>query len=506
MEFEVNKPARFHLKRSRSLEPGEIDADFIYETPVKSAKYKHKQIDVAEEYKQLRKQNVKYTNRTTTMGRTTFKPQKPKPKPPVFTRNKGENSKQQTFVIQTSNSYEVLSGKEEEHDEVIVTKPKTLKKSKLPPIIVQGISKKDLTNRIKSLKVENYHLRFTSMGVNVYVENAKQFNIIRENLKKDGVLFFTHDLPEEKHVKVVLRDFYKMEHNELKVILAEEGLKPVEIRTIIPKRARFTEHVLYVLSFLPDGFNMNEIKSIKTIDHIEVKWERYRKMTTGMTQCRRCMTPGHGTRNCHLGPRCKYCSEGHLSDTCSKVDKAIDDTGVADKMEEDTNKDDPVTIKFSPTCCNCGGKHFATDQRCPKLIEYMELQRSLATRNRNPVSKKQFVLNPEHFPVLHRSERQPNVQQQPRVPAPGLRTFSQVTRQSMPNNHQTRSGYPNNNYEFNKTNPNESIHSPPDLFTFDEINALLQDVLRGLRGARDRNEQFGVITSLALKYLYDGTK
>lgn len=428
----------------------------------------------------------------------------------VFTQKNGTSSTK--FSIAVSNAYEELTNKDGE--EVIVPKETAQpKRARIPPITVKALDRKTLTLSMNRLNITKYRLRLTSVGTNIFVEQVDDYKKILEALKTEKIAFFTHDLPGEKQVKVVLRGLDKMEHEELTELLKECGVCPSEIKTITPRQSRYSNHANYVLSFNREGFDMKDLQMIKAVNYVGVRWEYYRRMTRGPVQCRRCMLPGHGTRNCNLVPRCMYCAQEHLSEDCKDMEAAIIAAGTQQKttsMEAD-GTEEVIRVTFTPKCCNCDGPHVATSPECKARADFLDLQRRLAARNRKQSTRQAFAIHQQHFPELPSTQRRALTQDQHR-PATQPKTYSQMTRQDY---NRSFTGAPRVAQALLPTpfllNEQHSLSSSSadtnsNLFSYEEITSLLHDVLRGLKGCRDRSDQFQVITNLAIKYVYNGSK
>lgn len=409
----------------------------------------------------------------------------------IYTRD--DAGRMTRFAIETSNTYEPLENME--HDQTEVQEPvHSDKKVRLPPITVKQLDKKKFTATMKQLEITDYRIRMTSMGTNIFVSQVEHHRKVREELKKSEILFFSHDLPDDKCVKVVVKGLDKMTHEELKEHLKECGVSPLDIRTITPKQSRYTDQANYVLFFRKDGFAMKDLQQIRAVNHTIVSWEYYRKQQSGPTQCRRCLQLGHGTRHCHLEPRCKYCAEGHLSDNCPAIKEALEAT---EKGQPETqSKDQLWKVKFTPKCCNCDEPHVATDTRCKKKEEFLLMQQRLASKNRRQ-QQRSVLPRHESFPPL-----QPVHQQVDRLPIrqrSNLMSYSQAATRAPAQ----RPG----DFAFPSTQPLPRLSNPAndsELFTFQEINSLLRELVSGLSTCKNKLEQFQVVTNLAIKYLYDG--
>lgn len=395
------------------------------------------------------------------------------------------------FVISTSNQYQVL----EDNPKEITTSVQSTKSSKVgrvPPIVVSDVNRSDIAKQMQALSISKYRLKHTSTGLYVYTETVEDHNKYCTNLKTEKIAFFTHDLPQDKFVRVVLIGLDKMDTNTLSAELNELGVKPVDIKTIVPKKSRYTDHMNYILYYPKHETDMRKVYNIKSINHTIVRWEPYRTNRKGATQCRRCLLPGHGTRHCFRPPHCMYCAGDHLSDECDKIEEAM--KNATPTMETDNQPAVSEIRNFRPTCFNCKGNHVATSNECPKKTEYSRLQRQLSQKNRKQQqAPPPPIMNTNNFPELPRNGTQGRRHVNVPTQSSGMYQHNAwscngTTHPSLTQN--------NPNKKSNLTNPNN------DLFSYDEIVSLLGDVVESLRNCSTKLEQFQAITNLAIKYVY----
>lgn len=401
-----------------------------------------------------------------------------------------------SFFIETSNKYQPLAGNS---NEIILPKhqQQQVKKEKVPPIVTTTLQRKDIIEKLKSLEISTFSIKNTSIGIYINVDSAANHLKFRQHLDEKKVAYFSHDLPGDKQIKMVLRDLGLMDINELKLELEALGLKPAEIKVIKPKHERYAEHVNYIVFFNHDQYDSKKLYQTNRINYTSVRWEKYRSSYQGPTQCRRCLQFGHGTRNCKLDPHCQYCTESHLSEDCEKIGKEIDAIQSQEAMETGTEPSQPKKIVFAPKCFNCGGDHVALSDKCKKRAEYTTLQKSISQRNRQP-QKRGYISASDDFPALKssngvalrgatssRQAQQPRAAQQPRQTRP---SFPNISFSSILSN--------SNSY----SNPNNDPTT--ELFSYDEIINVVTDIITGLSGCKSKLEQFQVITSLTFKYVY----
>lgn len=185
----------------------------------------------------------------------------PPQREPVYVTN--DAGKLTRFSLNLSNRYAALQGADEDVQTEVVKE----KKIRIPLITVRQLDKKILCAAMKELGISQYRLKLTSMGINIFLNDTEHHQKVRDELKKGNHEFFSHDLPNDKLVKVVLRGLDRMKHPELMAYLEECGVKPADVRTITPKQSRYTDQANYVLSFVKDGFAMKDLQQIRAVNY-----------------------------------------------------------------------------------------------------------------------------------------------------------------------------------------------------------------------------------------------
>ena len=132
--------------------------------------------------------------------------------------------------------------------------------------------------------------------------------------------------------------------------------------------------MLYLVEFQKTT-TKKEIKQIKEVDHIKVKWEPYSKNMRRI-QCRQCKRFGHGTSHCNLPPRCVKCINGHLT------------------------AESPIKTKIKEVqCTNCNENHPANYTKCPVYLQYLqELTNQKGKSNR--LQNKNVIFNFTKFRTI----------------------------------------------------------------------------------------------------------
>lgn len=376
------------------------------------------------------------------------------------------NSSNNQYTIPTHNSYDTLNNDKIVNNDKYVTKTQSQQKSvKIPPITVVGA-----TNFTKAINILNdstdkidFTIKYMSIGTKIMLQSSVTYNKVKTLLNAANVEFFSHDLNSEKYDKFILSGIPKTPKEEIETALNAYQIEPVEIREIEQKNKRFNEETSYIVSFNHNTTNLKNLSKTR-INYIVPKWRIFRNSKNNITQCRRCQLYGHGIRNCNMPPKCAKCGLNHLSDDC----------------------DSPVQ-----KCANCKGDHTAISLECPKRKEFIEMRNRLASSNnkssRKPTPAPRKNLN--NFPNL----KPTNMVQYNTTPrwAAQRPTNTNVWSNLFKDNSNKPSHSTTNN------NPAQSI------FKAEEIGPIMVELLTGLRGCQNKEQQLVVMFEIATKYIYN---
>jgi len=150
------------------------------------------------------------------------------------------------------------------------------------------------------------------------------------------------------------------------------------------KTPKYEGHTNYIVYFKKsDNIKISQLRDIKSICQILVKWSFYSHNKGEVTQCSNCQGFGHGTQNCHLKPVCIKCAGNHQSKTCP------------------LEKDEKGLIP-SPklVCIHCGQNHTANYHKCIKRKEYISKMQALKKPNTKRTPPEPPQLNDTNFPFL----------------------------------------------------------------------------------------------------------
>lgn len=255
--------------------------------------------------------------------------------------------------------------------------------NKLPPLVVKSLQLEKLQRAFQAINI-NAQYKLTRIGIKVMMQTNDEFEKAKTYLKNVEAQFFTHDLPSIKPFKAVVRGLPVMDPEDIKTEL--EGrykLQPLNVYVIARKQIvnRDYRDRLYLVHFRKGTVTLGALKAMKVINNVIVSWEPYRGIHKDVTQCMRCLHFGHGTRNCHLKPRCNICASNHETSKCPME-------GAADQQQQ---------IK----CANCGEPHCASDRSCKVREEYKQIRKEASTKNhpgRRPNYKPAFTSS--DFPAL----------------------------------------------------------------------------------------------------------
>jgi hypothetical protein len=249
-----------------------------------------------------------------------------------------------------------------------------VQKIKTKPIYIQNKKFNGIIEKMKSLKIQNFNLKIINGGLRLLVENVEEFKKVKNAFSLELTEFYTFDLQDEKQFKACLYGLPKFTSDEVMEFLKEKGLDPVEVKQLNIKQPRFDDDAIYIIYFKYGSTNMGELKKIRFLNYISVSWAHYNK-NKNITQCRRCQQFDHGTRNCHMKPKCVKCSENHLSENC------MYDDDLAKKTKE---------LK----CANCGKNHTANYSECEKRKNFIAFRHFLAEKDRLKREEKRQKHNP----------------------------------------------------------------------------------------------------------------
>lgn len=345
---------------------------------------------------------------------------------------------------------------------------------KLPPLVVKNIPLDQLK---KDLRIGGIDALFklTRIGIKIVVNTKEALERTKAFLKRKNAEFFTHDSPEEKPFKAVVRGLPIMDKSDIEAELVQHyKLQPVAIHVIARKFSEGDHRdCLYLVHFRKGSTTLNALRAVRTLNDMFVTWEAYRGSHRDVTQCMRCMNFGHGTRNCSLKPRCNICARPHITSDCPH--------------------DEVAAYK----CANCGGGHLASDKVCPKREAYKQIRKEASTRNlpgrRAPDDRQLF--QQDDFPALHHSsnQRQQNyvAPSWPRRPNPAAPPLA-PQHPTVPQVSETAPSLVGENGEF--------VPQDGPLYGPEELVRIFLDMADKLKRCRSRHEQVQTLGVFLIQY------
>lgn len=408
-------------------------------------------------------------------------------------QHEGTGASVNVLLVPTKNKFAALDGHE---DEIIVDKKSSLpRKARLPPITVFDQDRKSLELLLKDITASKYSLKFLRRATHVYCDSADDFKAIRSKLADAKVNHYSHDFQESKPYKVVLHGLHRMDTGDLTTELKTLGLDPTEVRIINPRNPRFTDSVVYVVSFKSGTLKLSDLRTHRAICHTIVQWEPY-KRRGGLIQCTRCQRPGHGARNCNMPPRCCVCGSNHETKSCSLTKTNLD--GAAAVSSGST-----VEVQTPAKCCNCNQDgHFASDPNCPRKLEYVRARQQRASAGRTTRKR--------HIPQEPGQMRSPVYNGTGASFADVLRGQSGLCENRLSGNlglsgNSGPSGYSGpsvTSRPSGRLGPSGNLIDEP--FSVEEVSALTFEVVSSLRDVSSlpRTEAFVAVMNIAFKYLY----
>lgn len=214
-------------------------------------------------------------------------------------------------ALSTNNRYANLTDNE---DEIVVVHP-TPTKIKTPPIVVTNVNYADIKSLMTGINVQNYSLKYISMGVKILCNTLDDYNTSIRGLKDANVEFYSHDVPSQQLMKFVLSGLPDLPIDEVKTGLRLANLQFVDVKKMRTKGDN-KNYALYLVYFANKSTKLSELKVSKFILNVVVSWSPYIAARKGPTQCNNCQLHGHGSKNCNLPPRCAKCGGKHDSAAC----------------------------------------------------------------------------------------------------------------------------------------------------------------------------------------------
>lgn len=336
------------------------------------------------------------------------------------------------------------------------------KHENIPPIVYGKTYHDEVIKLLTKFTIKNYSLKFMSIGIRLNLSTSAQFKSMNDAMDEKKIFFYTHDLPNSKPIKIVLKGLYSMDTDILKKHLIGSDVKCTEIKVMTLKNKRFSEQCNYLIYFEKGSIKMSDLKKVQFVNHIVVRWEHYRQ-NSNITQCQNCQLYGHGSRNCRLSPKCVKCGGDHITKLCN-VNVDIDN-------------------KRLLKCVNCNGNHTANYSQCPCRLKYVQLKQNISTNHKHnhkfvKINQRIPTNNNESFPPLHTLEGH------------------------FKPNHQNKTSWSDHFKESTFNLPgNNTFSQSKDLFTPKELMSIYKELIYNIQRCRTKFEQLETLGELVMKYL-----
>lgn len=265
---------------------------------------------------------------------------------------------------------------DESDDNMSVTNDTSISlQKKPPPIVIVGSSPSAIQNLMNScVPSKKFQLKLMKIGIRVNFLDFKDYEAAHAELLKQNIGFFQYHTAATRPVKVVLYGLCDVPESQILEELASVNVIPQQVKKLRIRQPNYHQQAIYLLYFLPGTTRISDLRKIKHINNIIVRWERFHpKDYDKVAQCRNCLNYGHSSVNCNLPPRCTLCAKNHSTMDCSMKKSR------AELLEMAVNKQqvDRSFIK----CALCGEQHTASYKGCAMRKEYLKMQENRNSKN-----------------------------------------------------------------------------------------------------------------------------
>lgn len=279
--------------------------------------------------------------------------------------------------------------------------------TKTAPIVVVGTNVSTVHNLLsETVTSKKYEIKIMNIGIRINTVTREDFDLVCNTLQDKQINFYKYHTPETKPRKIVLFGLPKMKTDDLSKALSDVNVHPKEIKMMrLNDQRSKSDNAVYLLYFEAGTTKLQDLKKIKHISNVIVRWEAYQpRGFDQIPQCRKCQMYGHSSINCNMPSKCMVCSADHLTENCDKKKSRA-------AIEHAVKQGSPLDRSFIK-CANCNQNHTANYRGCSKRKEFITIQQKL-TERRRPTrrdARPTFQYNPESFPPLN---NQPTYSQPP---------------------------------------------------------------------------------------------
>jgi hypothetical protein len=363
---------------------------------------------------------------------------------------------QSTMSSSTTSRRKLIASRKQKSDQIISNKP--------PPITIVGLDYASILVQLKTVKEikNNYELKLAPNGIAVYTLSTDDYKKVKQHLQWQRIKFFTHALREEQMSKFVLHGFYNTDEADVMENITTTGITPVKVKKMTIKNKKFQDHCTYIVYFMKkDNLKIANLREIKALQNVRVRWEFYQNRRQGPIQCSNCLLFGHGGLNCGLNPRCIRCGENHKSIDCPLI------------IDESTMSTRTRVADENLKCANCGQRHTANYSKCQVRLEIINRQAKFRSKTQSKQRRPQNFVEVPKF----------NTTNYPRLDTSPVNNIQPISNNSRPT---IRDALVNNS----------------DLLTPQEITQIFNEMLSKLRTAKTKFDQINIIGEIVIKYAY----
>jgi hypothetical protein len=195
-----------------------------------------------------------------------------------------------------------------------------------PPVYVSGVKKiRSFLEWVRTKSASKIVAQMNEEYLMLVPETADGFRATIGALRSlgdgEGVSFHTFSLPEDRCVRMLLKNLGKrMPEAETK---GELEALPIHMQAVMQHRSRrrvqdveknrpLTPHFIVSVARGPD---IAKVRSLKELCGLRVQVETY-NAPKGPLRCKRCQRFGHTQRNCGYASRCVACGNAYPSGKC----------------------------------------------------------------------------------------------------------------------------------------------------------------------------------------------
>lgn len=378
---------------------------------------------------------------------------------------------------EASNRFIVNDKPLDEYPEVIQPRATNNNKSsatanakKPPPIVVVNSNASTIQNLLNSaLTSRKFEIKLMRIGIKIQLVSKTDFDHASTALKTANLQFYSYHSADTRQKKIVLYGLYDMNKDELVNELKSLGVAPDDVKQLRLRQSLYSydTQAVYLLYFKPNSVKLNELREIRHLFHVAVKWDFYRpKAYNKIPQCRNCQMFGHSSVTCNIASKCLVCAQNHATASCDRrVPK--------DELRNLESTQGPIDRSYIK-CANCGLQHTANYKGCSKRVEYEKAQSSLIQKSSN---RRQFTSNNRQFDIRQSSQ------------FPPLNNEGNSLFTGPPRNSQRWS-------DMARSNQNDN------LFSAQQLMAIMRQMMPKLMRCRTKEDQIMAVTEIITTYVY----